>query len=73
MLYGLAFSIVYDTTQIDPSSVLVTFPPSWLADTADLLRMQRNDSILGSVSSASFRIDQNNSTGSAKLYRCILR
>ncbi len=67
MLYGLAFSIIYDTTQIDPSSVLVTFPPSWLADTADLLRMQRNDSILGSVSSALSRIDQNNSTGSGEI------
>ncbi|MBK9638041.1 MAG: T9SS type A sorting domain-containing protein [Bacteroidetes bacterium] len=67
MLYGIAFSVNYDINQIDPSSVKLTYAPCWLADTSEMLRIERNDIALGKIAGVLTRYDQQDMVGSGEI------
>lgn len=67
MLYGIAFSLNYDINQIDPSSVKITYAPCWLADTSEMLRIERNDMALGRISGVLTRYDQQDMLGAGEI------
>jgi Secretion system C-terminal sorting domain len=67
MLYGIAFSVNYDINQIDPSSVKLTYAPCWLADTSEMLRIERNDIALGKIAGVLTRYDQQDMMGAGEI------
>jgi len=67
MLYGIAFSIDYDINQIDPNSINISYSPCWLADTSEMLRIERNDMSLGRISGTVTRHDLQDMTGSGEI------
>ncbi|MEO1624292.1 MAG: T9SS type A sorting domain-containing protein [Bacteroidota bacterium] len=67
-VYGLAFSIDYDTDLIVPSSVRLSFANSWMGDlNSDLMAIQNNVTAEGRLDVAVTRIDQQNISGSGML------
>ncbi|MEM9821202.1 MAG: T9SS type A sorting domain-containing protein, partial [Bacteroidota bacterium] len=72
-LYGLAFSIVYDSTIIEVSSVGVGFEDSWLGDIDDnMIAMQRDFYSPGKVNVAMTRIDGMPMAGFGEIARIYL-
>ena len=63
-IYGIAFTITFDPTVIDPSSIEVVYPDSWLGDTEeDLMTLDRTLENFGRINVALTRIDQINVGG----------
>jgi hypothetical protein len=64
-VYGVAFTIVYDTAVVVPSSPYAGFSESWLGDVNDnMLTLQRNRPEDGRIDIALTRIDGSNQSGS---------
>jgi hypothetical protein len=66
-LYGIAFSILYDSTIIDPASISFDFPPSWLANTGESVNFWKNESQVNKVDVSISRFDQINSQGQGSI------
>jgi hypothetical protein len=62
-LYGTAFTLLYDENIIDPLSISLDFPPSWLANTGESINFWKNNSNTGSVDVAITRFDGINANG----------
>lgn len=63
-IYGIAFTITFDPAVIDPTSIEVVYPDSWLGDTeTDLLTLDRTLQDLGRIDVALTRIDKINVGG----------
>lgn len=65
-LYGIAFSILFDTSQIDASSIQMTFPSSWLANVGESFNFWLNHPS-GQTDIAITRFDQINSNGQGQI------
>ncbi|HNV98441.1 MAG TPA: T9SS type A sorting domain-containing protein [Chitinophagales bacterium] len=64
-VYGIAFSIDYDETVIDPQSVYIHFDASWLGDVGeDLIFLQYNDTLNGVLEVSATRTNQISRAGS---------
>lgn len=67
-IYGLAFTIEFDPAVIDPASVEVIYPESWLGDTQeDLITLDRTEAATGRIEVAISRINQINVSGFGKV------
>ena len=66
-LYGIAFSVVYDTNQVDPSSVYISYPSNWLASSGDAISIQHNFPAQGIIDAAITRYDLGNSVGNGEI------
>lgn len=66
-LYGIAFSILYDSTIVDPGSISVDFPPSWLANTGESVNFWKNESSLQKADITITRFDQINAQGQGSI------
>ncbi|MCB0629428.1 MAG: T9SS type A sorting domain-containing protein [Saprospiraceae bacterium] len=63
-IYGLAFTIEFDPAVIDPTSVEVVYPDSWLGSTQeDLLTLDRTEADQGRINIAITRINKINTGG----------
>lgn len=63
-IYGIAFSITFDPAVIDPASIEVVYPDSWLGDTdEDLLTLDRTLEASGRIDVALTRINKINVGG----------
>jgi len=63
-VYGLAFTLRYDPEIIDPSSILLEYPVSWLGfPQTNLMTFDYHDIDLGEIDVAITKIDQNNVSG----------
>jgi hypothetical protein len=63
-IYGIAFTIEFDPAVIDPASVEVVYPDSWLGSTQeDLLTLDRTEAELGRINVAITRINKINVGG----------
>ncbi len=71
-VYGLAFSIVYDTTAIQETDVRVELDDSWLGTPGnDLLSLQRNHPAAGRLDIGITRIDQTDRSGNGSIGRLL--
>ncbi|MFN8153764.1 MAG: T9SS type A sorting domain-containing protein [Bacteroidia bacterium] len=66
-LYGIAFSILYDSTVIDPGSISFDFPSSWLANIGESVNFWKNESNLQKVAVAITRFDHINAQGQGNI------
>ena len=67
-IYGIAFSIVYDTHAIVDESVFVTFEDSWLGEEGvNMIAISRNNPDESRIDIAITRTDGQNITGSGKI------
>ncbi|PHN01789.1 T9SS type A sorting domain-containing protein [Flavilitoribacter nigricans] len=63
-IYGIAFTITFDPTVIDPASIEVVYPESWLGQTGeDLLTLDRTLEASGRIDVALTRINKVNVGG----------
>ncbi len=63
-LYGIAFTIDFDPTIIDPASIEISYPKSWLGEeNTNLITFDRVDQERGEIHIAITRIDQTNASG----------
>jgi hypothetical protein len=63
-VYGLAFTLRYDPEIIDPASILLQYPISWLGfPQTNLMTFDYHDLDLGEIDVAITKIDQNNVSG----------
>ncbi len=63
-LYGIAFTIDFDPTIIDPASIEISYPKSWLGEeNTNLITFDRVDQERGRIHVAITRIDQVNASG----------
>ena len=63
-VYGLAFTLRYDPEIIDPGSILLEYPVSWLGfPQTNLMTFDYHDIDLGEIDVAITKIDQNNVSG----------
>lgn len=69
-LYGISFSIGYDTSLVDGNSLEVHYQNSWLGDkSTNMLTLDRNFPVDGQLDMALTRKDQNNQMGYGELAR----
>ncbi|MGK0365649.1 MAG: hypothetical protein ACI85O_002715, partial [Saprospiraceae bacterium] len=63
-VYGVAFTLRYDPEIIDPASILLEYPVSWLGfPQTNLMTFDYHDIDLGEIDVAITKIDQNNVSG----------
>jgi hypothetical protein len=63
-IYGIAFTINFDPEIINPSSIEISYDPSWIgAQPINLIKMDKTKAAEGKVEIAISRIDQNNVSG----------
>lgn len=63
-LYGIAFTIDFDPTIIDPASIEISYPKSWMGEeNTNLITFDRVDQQSGQIHIAITRIDQTNASG----------
>ena len=63
-IYGIAFSVNYDPSMVDASSINISYDDSWLAlEETDVLSIERNDIENGVVHFAMVRKDHQDITG----------
>jgi len=63
-VYGIAFTLRYDPEIIDPSSIFLEYPVSWLGfPQTNLMTFDYHDIDLGEIDVAITKIDQNNVSG----------
>jgi hypothetical protein len=64
-VYGLSFSINYDASVIDASTVYLTYNQNWLGNGDNVLRISKNFN--GSIEAAVSRINQQNASGNGQI------
>jgi hypothetical protein len=64
-IYGLAFSINYDASVIDASTVYLTYNQNWLGNGDNVVRISKNFN--GSIEAAVSRINQQNASGNGQI------
>jgi hypothetical protein len=64
-IYGLAFSINYDASVIDASTVYLTYNQNWLGSGDNVVRISKNFN--GSIEAAVSRINQQNASGNGQI------
>lgn len=63
-MYGLAFTLEFDPEVIDPSSIQLTYDPSWMGvENVNLITFDHSEANEGKVHVAISRSDQNNVSG----------
>ncbi|MEO5569614.1 MAG: T9SS type A sorting domain-containing protein, partial [Bacteroidia bacterium] len=63
-IYGLAFTVNYDTALVKADSVLINFSTSWIGIIGtDMIAIQHNDPVNGQLHVGMTRIDHNNISG----------
>jgi len=65
--YAIAFTIDYDPLVTIPGTATITYTPSWLGTTNELISVQRDFPTLGRLETAVGRIDQQPITGFGKI------
>lgn len=69
-IYGMAFTVNYDTTLVNPDSVQIGFSPSWLGSVgSDLIYLSYNDAQNGKLYVGVTRIDQMDVSGFGEIAR----
>lgn len=69
-VYGLAFTLQYDSTLIDPSSIMVGYGQSWLGQNGiDLIKLEKNFPLNGEIDFALTRTDHNEMDGFGEICR----
>ncbi|MEO0474060.1 MAG: hypothetical protein AAF206_30910, partial [Bacteroidota bacterium] len=69
-VYGLAFSVMYDSSLIDPFNISVSYTNSWLGNNdVNMLSMERNFPNEEQIDFALTRIDQTNMNGYGEIGR----
>lgn len=69
-IYGMAFTVNYDTSLVKADSVQIGFSPSWLGTTGrDLLYISNNDTQNGKLYVGVTRINQNDTSGFGEIAR----
>ena len=67
-IYGIAFSVTYDTNFIEPGSVQMTFDTCWIGtEGVDMMTMYYDHEGLGRTDIAITRIDQQNVSGHGQI------
>lgn len=66
-LYGIAFSILYDSTIVDPGSISFDFPASWLANIGESVNFWKNEPNLQKAAVAITRFDNINAQGQGNI------
>ncbi len=66
-VYGIAFSVYYDTTIIVPNSVSINFNDGWIADEGDYFDLSVDQYSIGKVDAAITRFDQISVNGSGQI------
>jgi hypothetical protein len=64
-IYGLAFSINYDASVIDASTVYLTYNQNWLGSGDNVVRISKNFN--GTIEAAVSRINQQNASGNGQI------
>jgi Secretion system C-terminal sorting domain len=64
-IYGLAFSINYDASVIDASTVYLTYNQNWLGSGDNVVRISKNFN--GSIEAAVSRTNQQNASGNGQI------
>ena len=64
-VYGLAFSVNYDASVIDASTVYLSYNQNWLGSGDNILRISKNFS--GSIEAAISRTNQQNGSGNGQI------
>jgi hypothetical protein len=64
-IYGLTFSINYDASVIDASTVYLTYNQNWLGNGDNVLRISKNFN--GSIEAAISRVNQQNASGNGQI------
>lgn len=63
-IYGIAFTLNFDPDIINPSSIEISYDPSWIgAQPINLIKMDKTKADEGKVEIAISRTDQNNASG----------
>ncbi|MCP4441417.1 MAG: T9SS type A sorting domain-containing protein [Aureispira sp.] len=65
--YGLAFTVKYDSTNIKPGSVSMTFDNSWMGNGLNTISIQKDFHALGRIEAALTRKDQTGITGNGQI------
>ncbi|MEL6652595.1 MAG: T9SS type A sorting domain-containing protein, partial [Bacteroidota bacterium] len=69
-IHGLAFTVSYDSTLIDPNSITVSYDQSWLGTVgANMLKLDKNFPAQEQLDMALTRIDQQNQNGFGEIAR----
>ncbi|HNR19005.1 MAG TPA: T9SS type A sorting domain-containing protein [Bacteroidia bacterium] len=69
-IYGMAFTVNYDTSLVKADSVQIGFSPSWLGTTgSDLIYISKNDTQNGKLYVGVTRINQNDTSGFGEIAR----
>lgn len=69
-VYGLAFTLQYDSTLIDPSSIMAGYGQSWLGQNGtDLIKLEKNFPLNGEIDMALSRTDHNEMDGFGEICR----
>lgn len=69
-VYGLAFTLQYDSTLIDPSSIMAGYGQSWLGQNGtDLIKLEKNFPLNGEIEMALSRTDHNEMDGFGEICR----
>lgn len=69
-IYGMAFTVNYDTSLVKADSVQIGFSPSWLGTSgSDLIYISKNDAQNGKLFVGVTRINQNDTSGFGEIAR----
>lgn len=69
-VYGLAFTLQYDSTLIDPASIVAGYSQSWLGQNGiDLIKLEKNFPTNGEIDLALTRTDHNEMDGFGEICR----
>ena len=66
-LYGIAFDIAYNTSQIDPASVSLSFPNSWLGNATNSMDIVHNFPAFGKLEAAVTRFNLSDANGAGTI------